>query len=90
LKMYCYKTKELVAIPPSMLFVEASSHNLRKLDIYSKEFYTLNKKPDQDLKVIKQIISILSIGKVLMIPISKDFTLEFPNEFATIEVEPWK
>lgn len=73
-----------------MLFVEASSHNLRKLDIYSKEFYTLNKKPDQDLKVIKQIISILSIGKVLMIPISKDFTLEFPNEFATIEVEPWK
>lgn len=90
LTMYCYKTREVVAIPKGMLFVEASPHNLKTLGIYTNEFYTLNKKGDKKFDLTQQLIEAISEEGKLSLPISKDVTLEFEKEFKKIEVEPWK
>jgi hemerythrin len=90
LTMFCHKTKELVAIPIDMLFVEASSQNLRRLDIYSKEYFTLNKKPKPRFELTEQIMNTISEKGRLSLPISKDIIIEFKKDFTKIEVEPWK
>jgi len=90
LTMYCYKTREYVAIPTAMLFVEASPRNLRTLGIYSKEYYTLNKKPNKKFELTQRLVNIITEEGKLSLPVSKDVTVEFKKEFTKIEVEPWK
>jgi hypothetical protein len=88
--MYCYRTREVVAIPKMMLFVEASPANLRRLNIYAPEFETLNKKPDAKYNLTKEIIKHLSDGGKISFSISSSMSLEFSTEFESFGVEIWK
>lgn len=88
--MYCYKTREFVAVPTGMLFVEASPSNFRTLGIYSNEYYTLNKKRDKNFELMQQLFDTIAEHKKITVPISEGVTLEFEKKFVKIEVEPWK